>query len=63
MEPAPPKGGINNYNINILNNNHHCNNCNIRIFYKIISHDHNNNNYNILEDSIFYIIESSNYFL
>ena len=31
MEPAPPKGGINNYNTNILNNNHHCNNCNNRI--------------------------------
>ena len=31
MEQAPPKGGTQNYNTNILNNNHHCNNCNNRV--------------------------------
>lgn len=63
MEPATPKGGTQNYNTNILNNNHHCNNCNNRVQYKIILIDHANSNHNILEDFIFYIIESSNYFL
>lgn len=63
MEPAPPEGGINNYNTNILNNNHHCNSCNIRIFYKIIFIDHANNNNNNLEAIIFHNIKNFLFFL
>lgn len=63
MEPAAPEGGTQNYNTNILNNNHYCNSCINRVQYKIILIDHANSNYNIMEDPIFYFIESSSYFL
>ena len=62
MEPAPPGGSIKYDYINILNNNNHCNSCNNRVQYKIIFIDHANNNNNIMEDFIFYLIESSSYF-
>ena len=31
MEPASPGGNIKYDYTNILNNNHHCNNCNTRV--------------------------------
>ena len=62
MEPASPGGNIKYDYTNILNNNHHCNNCNNRIQYKIISHDHANNNNNILEAIIFHHIKTSSFF-